>query len=409
MRRSVPLVGWTIVLSPRGIRFPPPDGVPRRSVLAGQPRVEGPLEPAERLVGADEPDHVRRDVAGRIVTHRVLPGVESLEARLLGRLDDLGGLGGGDPPGDVLEPAALLPEPRQDREVVDVETVGEELRELGRLVGGQERIRHHHQPVDGLRQRLAVAVQDVAAPSPAGRPRPCPRPPPSRRTRWGRRPGAAPAGHRRSRGPSRSRRSRTSAGTAANRACCPVGAAGGWDAPDLSLSAPGVLAGTVGVVSTVRPSFRADVPSVSGSSLSARGCRPAPCARSGPGSGRRAWPAAAAGPAAGWPGSRRTRSPSTLPSERRRKTGFAAGTIPRLCACSATRCGSRSTSSSICRVCSRAVSVFACSSRAVAAKEACCIEVLNSSSPMTPPSSTRLTSITNGIRAARVRRRGVRR
>ena len=38
------------------------------------------------------------------------------------------------------------------------------------------------------------------------------------------------------------------------------------------------------------------------------------------------------------------------------------------------------------------------SSRVVAANDACCIWVLKQSSPTTPPSSTRLTSVTNGIR-----------
>ena len=42
----------------------------------------------------------------------------------------------------------------------------------------------------------------------------------------------------------------------------------------------------------------------------------------------------------------------------------------------------------------------------VAANDACCIWVLKQSSPTTPPSSTRLTRVTNGIRAARTRRRG---
>ena len=38
--------------------------------------------------------------------------------------------------------------------------------------------------------------------------------------------------------------------------------------------------------------------------------------------------------------------------------------------------------------------------------DACCIEVLNSSSPTTPPTSSSDTKVTNGTRAARVRRRG---
>ena len=142
----------------------PSDGEAFGAVLAGQLGVEGPLEATERLVGADEADHVRGDVPGGVVTHRVLPGLEPFVARLLGLLDDLDGLGGGHPSRDVLEPAALLTQPRQDREVVDVEPVGKELRQLRRLVGRQERVGHHHEAVDRRGQRLAVAVEDVAAP-----------------------------------------------------------------------------------------------------------------------------------------------------------------------------------------------------------------------------------------------------
>ena len=41
-----------------------------------------------------------------------------------------------------------------------------------------------------------------------------------------------------------------------------------------------------------------------------------------------------------------------------------------------------------------------------AANDACCMEVLKRSSPTMPPTSTRLTSVTNGTRGARVRTRG---
>ena len=75
-------------------------------------------------------------------------------------------------------------------------------------------------------------------------------------------------------------------------------------------------------------------------------------------------------------------------------------------ALSATRCGSRRTSSSIRSVCSRAFRVAACCSIVVAVNAACCIEVLNISSPTTPASSTNDTSVTNGRWLVRVRVRG---
>ena len=66
-------------------------------------------------------------------------------------------------PGEVLEPAALLAQPLEQVEVVDVELLGEEPGDLGRLVLGHLRVADDHQAVDGRRQRLAVAVEDVAA------------------------------------------------------------------------------------------------------------------------------------------------------------------------------------------------------------------------------------------------------
>ena len=80
--------------------------------------------------------------------------------------------------------------------------------------------------------------------------------------------------------------------------------------------------------------------------------------------------------------------------------------MPMRWACSATRWGLRSTSSSISRVCWRAVRVCACSSSAVVANAACCMEVLKSSSPTTPPSISIDMRTTNGTFEARVRRRG---
>ena len=58
------------------------------------------------------------------------------------------------------------------------------------------------------------------------------------------------------------------------------------------------------------------------------------------------------------------------------------------------------------RVCSRALRVAACCSIVVAVNAACCIEVLNISSPITPASSTNDTSVTKGRWLVRVRVRG---
>ena len=121
-------------------------------------------KPAERLVGADEADQVGGDVAGRVVADRVaLGGRGPCSRRSSASASDLVGQRGRHPAGDVLEPAALLAQRGEGREVVDVEPVGEELRELRRLVGGQLRVGDDHQPVDRVGQRLAVAVEDVAA------------------------------------------------------------------------------------------------------------------------------------------------------------------------------------------------------------------------------------------------------
>jgi hypothetical protein len=133
--------------------------------LAGGPRellVEGALEATERLVGAHEADQVGGDVVGRVVADRVLAQRDALEALLLQVVDDLGGQRGGDAAGDVLEPAALDPEPAKGRDVVDVEPLGEQLGQLGGVVGRHHRVGDHHPAVDRVGQRHPVAVQDVA-------------------------------------------------------------------------------------------------------------------------------------------------------------------------------------------------------------------------------------------------------
>ena len=81
-------------------------------------------------------------------------------------------------------------------------------------------------------------------------------------------------------------------------------------------------------------------------------------------------------------------------------------TMPAAWAWAARFWGLRSACSSSWRVCSRAARLSDWASSEVAANDACCIWVLKQSSPTTPPSSTRLTRVTNGIRAARTRRRG---
>ena len=68
--------------------------------------------------------------------------------------------------------------------------------------------------------------------------------------------------------------------------------------------------------------------------------------------------------------------------------------------------GSRSRSSLLASASWRAESTVARCSSEVAAKADCCIEVLKSSSPTTPPSSSTVTRLTNGTFAARVRATG---
>ena len=139
------------------------DGVALRAVVPGQQAVEVPLEAGQGLVGAHEADQVGRHVAGRVVADRVVPGVQAVEAGLLGGGDHGLGLAGRHAAGDVGELLVLQPQGLEGLEVVDVEPSGQELRELGRLVPGQLRVGHHHRPVDRVGERLAVAVQDVAA------------------------------------------------------------------------------------------------------------------------------------------------------------------------------------------------------------------------------------------------------
>ena len=173
------------------------------AVLAREVLVEDLLQPAERLVGAHEPDQVRRHVVRRVVAHRVTLGPQALDPAGVGLGDHVVGERGGDPPGDVLEPAALVAEPVEGVDVVDGEPLREEPGDRRGAVRGLRRVRHHHQPVHRVRERLAVAVEDVAALGGEAPPGPSPRRPPSRRTNRGRRPAAARAGHRRPRAPSR--------------------------------------------------------------------------------------------------------------------------------------------------------------------------------------------------------------
>ena len=114
-------------------------------------------------------------------------------------------------------------QPLEHGEVVDVELLGEEPGDLGRLVLGHLGVTDQHQPVDGGRERLAVAVEDVAAlggqhdvdGALGGRHRGV--------GARGRGPGAAPAAPRTARAPSRSARTRRGAAPAASRACCRAG------------------------------------------------------------------------------------------------------------------------------------------------------------------------------------------
>ncbi|CAB4690011.1 unannotated protein [freshwater metagenome] len=153
------------------------DGVARRAVGAREQTVEGAFEAGERtgvavVVGrAQEADEVGGDVVGGVGPHLVAPGREAVEAQRLGAGDDLGGQGRRHAASDVLEAAVLGAQARQDREVVKVELVGEELRELGCPVDGvavligvhQLRVGDDHQSVDRVRERLAEAIRDLAA------------------------------------------------------------------------------------------------------------------------------------------------------------------------------------------------------------------------------------------------------
>ncbi len=145
------------------------DLVARLAVGAGEVAVERVLESGQGAGGAvlargaEETDQVGRHVARGVGPHRVAPGREALVAELLGGVDDVGGQGRGHLAGDVLEPAVLDAQPLEGAEVVDVQTLGEEGGDLRRAVGGHQRVGHHHQPVDRVGERLAVAVQDVAA------------------------------------------------------------------------------------------------------------------------------------------------------------------------------------------------------------------------------------------------------
>ena len=140
-----------------------PDLVARRPVGAVQLGVEGALEAGQRLLGPHRPDQVGRDVLGRVLPHRVAPGADALEPRLVHGRHHVAGQGRGDPAGDVLEAAVLDPEPLEGGEVVDVQPLGQEPGELGGPVPGHLRVGDDHPAGHRVGQRLPVAVQDVAA------------------------------------------------------------------------------------------------------------------------------------------------------------------------------------------------------------------------------------------------------
>ena len=145
------------------------DLVGRGAVLARQPPVEGALQTrqgthaVERVGRAEEADQVGPDVVGGVLPDGVAAGVEPLEARRPGAVDHGGGQRGGHPAGEVLEAALRRAEPVESVEVVELQLVGQESGQLGCPVAGQLRVGDQHQPVDRLGQRLAVAVEDVAA------------------------------------------------------------------------------------------------------------------------------------------------------------------------------------------------------------------------------------------------------
>ena len=174
--------------------------VRRGAVGAGELAVERALEAGQRLVLADEADQVRRDVAGRVVAHRVATGVEALVALGLEVAEHPVGDGRGHPPGDVLEPAAAAgAQPVERLEVVDVELVREDRAIAGassRVICGSATI---IMPSTEVGQLDAVAVGDRAALGGQHDLHGALARPPSRRTPWGRCPGAGPAGRRRPR------------------------------------------------------------------------------------------------------------------------------------------------------------------------------------------------------------------
>ena len=96
--------------------------------------------------------------------HRVALHEEADEAFRLGVRDHVGREPGGHLPGDVLELAVLDPEPLEHADVVEVEALGEEGRELGSVVARQARVGDDHPAVDRsasgspLRSRISPRV-----------------------------------------------------------------------------------------------------------------------------------------------------------------------------------------------------------------------------------------------------------
>ncbi len=126
--------------------------------VARQLGLEAQLEPVEVVaVGADEADHVRAELALWVEAARLFGEADARQAEAL----DLLGFGRRHL---ALHPreAARLQHAGGELGGVEVERLGEALRG-GAFVGQQARVDPDRVDVDGLRQRDAAAVEDVAA------------------------------------------------------------------------------------------------------------------------------------------------------------------------------------------------------------------------------------------------------
>ena len=135
------------------------------AVDTGELLVEGALEAAERLVGAHVAEQVGRDVARRVVADRVVLQADAGEAGRVDLGEGVAGQRARDASRDVLVAAALLATPQRGQrpEVVDGQPVGQQPGDLGGAIGGELGVRDDHLALDGVRERDAVAVEDVAA------------------------------------------------------------------------------------------------------------------------------------------------------------------------------------------------------------------------------------------------------